>query len=74
MSRIPAGSHTRSRDELVVRDAARALGEHREDDEAAVAVREALAGRELRRIAVEDGHVVLGCREPVHRAPASRSR
>ncbi len=48
-------------------NAARPLGDESEHDEAAVAVREALVRRELRRIAVESGEVLLGCRELVHR-------
>ena len=52
--------------EVVVRHAARALGDEREHDEAAVAVGEVRACGELRRVAVEDPHVVLGPEECVH--------
>src|SRR4029450_6024237 len=47
-------------DELVERNAARALGEEREHDIAAVAVREAFVRRELGREAVEHREVRLG--------------
>ncbi len=67
MSRIPAGSQHAPCHELVERNAARPFGEQGEHDEAAVAVREPLAGRELRGIAVEDGEELLGRRELVHR-------
>src|SRR3954452_20042189 len=53
--------------ELVEGSAGRALGDEREHDVAAVAVGEALTGRELRWVAVEDGEVVLRRRELVHR-------
>ena len=52
--------------EVVEGHAARALGDEREHDVAAVAVREALAGSELRRVPVEDGEVLLRRRELVH--------
>ena len=53
--------------ELVKRHAARALDDQRQYDVAAVAVREALARCELRRVAIEHGEVVLGRRQLVHR-------
>src|SRR3954452_7755957 len=52
--------------ELVEGSAGRALGDEREHDVAAVAVGEALAGRELRRVAVENREVVLRRREFVY--------
>ena len=42
------------------------LGDQRQHDVAAVAVREALVGCELRRMPVENGDVLLGGRELVH--------
>ena len=53
--------------EVVERDPADPLGDQREHDVPAVAVREALAGSELRREAVEHGEILLGRRERVHR-------
>ncbi len=41
--------------EIVVRHTRRTFGEQRQHDEATVAVREAFAGRELLRVAVELG-------------------
>ena len=49
------------------RHSARAFGNERQHDVACVAVREALAGRKLARVAVEHREVVLGGRELVHR-------
>ena len=49
--------------EPVEGSAGRALGDEREHDEAAVAVGKALAGRELRWVAVENREVVLCRRE-----------
>jgi hypothetical protein len=49
------------------RFAARTLGDQREHDEAAVAVRELLACGELRRMPVEYFEVLLGRRELLHR-------
>ena len=45
---------------------ARPLGDQGEYDVAAVAVRELLAGRELRLVPVEHGQILLGRRELVH--------
>jgi hypothetical protein len=50
----------------VIRHAARSLGDDREHDEAAVAVRDIRTCSELRRMAVEDRHVVLRPEECVH--------
>src|SRR5215216_529767 len=52
--------------ELVEGSAGRALRDEREHDVAAVAVGKALAGRELRWVAVENREVVLCRRELVH--------
>ena len=67
MSAMPAGWHTVDADELVERRAARPLRDQREHDEAAVAVGELLAGRELGREPVEHGEELLGRRELLHR-------
>ena len=67
MSAIPAGSHTRCCTRSWNGTPLGSLGDQREHDVAAVAVREALAGRELRRVPVEHGEVLLGGRELVHR-------
>ena len=44
-----------------------ALPDQRQDDEAAVVVREPLAGWEPLRMPIQDGEVVRGRRQPVHR-------
>ena len=49
------------------RHAAGPLGDQGQHDVAAVAVGEPLAGRELRRVAVEHGEVLLGGHQLVHR-------
>ena len=61
------GSHTRCRTRSWNGTPTGSLGDQREHDVAAVAVREALAGRELRRVPVEHREVLLGRRELVHR-------
>ena len=53
--------------EIVIRHAARPLGEDGEHDVGTVVVGEPRAGRERRRMAVQDGEVVLGRRQVVHR-------
>ena len=63
---MPAGSHTRCRTSVVERHPTHPLGDQRQHDVAAVAVGEAFAGRELRRVAIEYGEVLLGRRELVH--------
>src|SRR6185312_8060687 len=65
--RQPGGPAHALLDQLVEGHAARALGDERQDDVAGVAVCEALAGRELARVAVEHHEVVLGGRELVDR-------
>ena len=64
---MPAGSHTRCCTSVVERHPTHPLGDQRQHDVAAVAVGEALAGRELRRVSVEHGEELLGGRELVHR-------
>jgi hypothetical protein len=59
---MPAGSHTRR----CTRRATGPLGDQREHDVPAVAVREPLAGREGGRVAAEHGQVLLGRREPMY--------
>ena len=52
-------------DQVMERETGDALGEQREDHVSTVAVGESLAGRELRREAVEDPDVPFGRRELV---------
>ena len=66
MSRHAGGRAHTLLHEVVERHAARPLGDQGQHDEAAVAVREPLAGREHGRVAVEHGEVLLGRRELVH--------
>ena len=61
-------------DEIVERHAADPLGDQRQHDETAVAVRELLACGELGRVAVEHREVLLRRGQLGEPGPASRSR
>ena len=65
-ARHPGGAADALVDEIEERGSRDALGDQREHDVRLVVVREALAGRELHRVAVEDLEVRLDPVEPVH--------